>query len=107
MRLKRKLSILILTCIVVVSVGFWYMQQEINLGEDVAINPKVKNIVGEISEKYQVQYTSIMNGGKDSAIKINIYDKNNVQEVESFLKNNLFEDDLEHYEIDVSYNNKH
>ncbi|GGK03655.1 hypothetical protein GCM10007063_27490 [Lentibacillus kapialis] len=39
--------------------------------------------------------------------KINVYDKNNVPEAENYLKNNLSRYDLEHYEVEVFYNDEH
>ncbi|WP_430786958.1 hypothetical protein VBD025_15185 [Virgibacillus flavescens] len=100
MGVKGKLGLLVLTCIVIVSVGFWYMQNEINVDREVSIDTEVKKVVNEVSDEYQVHYTTISDG-KDSIISINVYDKSNVSEVESYLKNNLSEDDLDHYEVNV------
>src|SRR5699024_2057617 len=104
---KSKLSILVLTCVVIVFVGFWYIQNDTPDSKEATIDREVKGVVSEVSDKYQVQHTSIMNGGNDSVIKINVYDKNSVSDVESYLKTNLSGNDLEHYEVDVSYKDEH
>ncbi|MBP1947514.1 hypothetical protein [Virgibacillus litoralis] len=104
MGVKGKLGILVLTSVVIVSVCFWYTQNKLNLDREVAISTEVKKVVGEVSDKYQVHNTSIVNGGKNPTISINVYDKNNVPRVKSYLKTNLSEDDLEHYEVDVFSN---
>jgi len=104
---KSKLGILVLTCVVIVFVGFWYIQNDIPDSKEATIDGEIKDVVSGVSDKYQVQHTSIMNGGKDSVIKINVYDKNSVSEVENHLKTNLSGNDLEHYEVDVFYKDEH
>ncbi|MCM3757657.1 hypothetical protein M3197_09160 [Sporosarcina aquimarina] len=49
--------------------------------------------------KYEVQSTQI--GITDPVITIDVYDKNDIPEIEKYLKAKLSKDDLEHYEIEI------
>ncbi|EGQ19188.1 hypothetical protein HMPREF9372_3755 [Sporosarcina newyorkensis 2681] len=90
MGIKRKLGALILTSIIVMSVVFLYTQQK----------PYSTELVMEsLWDKYEVQSTGI--GITDPVISIDVYDKNDIPEVEKYLKSNLSKDDLEHYEIEI------
>ncbi|GGK03667.1 hypothetical protein GCM10007063_27500 [Lentibacillus kapialis] len=75
MGIKGKLGIFVLTCVVIVSVGFWYTQNGKNPDREATIDREVKGVVAEVSDKYQVQYTSIRNGGKNPVIKIRVNTK--------------------------------
>jgi len=90
MGVKRKLGTLILASVIVMSVVFWYSQQEPYSTELV-----VKNLF----DKYEVQSTQI--GSTDPVIWIDVYDKNDIPEVENYLIAKLSKDDLEHYDIEV------
>ena len=43
-------------------------------------------------------------GDKDPVIWIDVYNKNDIAEVEKYVTENLSKDDLEHYEVDVFSN---
>ena len=44
-------------------------------------------------------------GGTDPVIWIDVYNKNDIVEVEKYVKENLSKDDLEHYEV-IVFSNK-
>lgn len=90
MVVKRKTGTLILTSIIVMSGVFWYSQQE---------PYSTELVVNTLFDKYEVQGTGI--GVTDPVISIDVYDKNDIPEVEKYLKAKLSKDDLEHYEIEV------
>ena len=87
---KRKLGTLILATIIVLSLVFWYVQKE---------PYSTERVVSSLFDKYDVQSTQI--GGTDPVIWIDVYDKNDIPEVEKYLKANLSKEDLDHYEIEV------
>ncbi|NYF26117.1 hypothetical protein [Sporosarcina sp. JAI121] len=90
MDVKRKFGALILTSVIVVSVVFWYTQQKLYSTEQV---------MNSLWDKYEVQSYQI--GDTDPVISIDVYEKNDIPEVEKYLKAKLSKDDLEHYEIEV------
>jgi len=90
MVVKRKLGIIILSSVIVISGGFWYSQQE---------PYSTELVVNTLFDKYEVQSTQI--GITDPVISIDVYDKNDIPEVETYLKAKLSKDDLKHYEIEV------
>lgn len=90
MGVKRKFGALILTSVIVMSVVFWYVQQK---------PYSTEQVIDSLWDKYEVQSTQI--GDTDPVISIDVYDKNDIPEVEKYLKAKLSEDDLEHYEIEV------
>ncbi|MEK5215997.1 MULTISPECIES: hypothetical protein [Psychrobacillus] len=90
MDVKRKLGTLILASIIVMSGVFWYSQQE-------PYNTEL--VVNTLFDKYEVQSSQI--GITDPIIWIDVYDKNDIPEVEKYLKAKLSKDDLEHYEVEV------
>jgi len=90
MGVKRKFVALILTSIIVMSVVIWYAQQK---------PYSTEQVVDSLWDKCEVQSTQI--GVTDPVISIDVYDKNDIPEVEKYLKAKLSKDDLEHYEIEV------
>ena len=90
MGVKRKLGALILTSVIVMSVVFWYTQQK---------SYSTEQVMNSLWDKYEVQSTQI--GDTDPVIWIDVYEKNDIPEVEKYLKAKLSKDDLEHYEIEV------
>lgn len=87
---KRKLGTLILASVIVMSVVFWYSLQ----------GPySTELVVDTLFDKYEVQSTQI--GITNPVIWIDVYDKNDIPEVEKYLKAELSKDDFEHYEIEV------
>lgn len=90
MGVKRKLGALILTSVIVMSMVFWYTQQK---------PYSTELVMNSLWDKYEVQSTQI--GDTDPVIWIDVYDKNDIPEVEKYLKAKLSKDDLEHYEIEV------
>ena len=90
MRVKRKLGTLILTSIIVISGVFVYSQQE---------PYSTELVVNTLFDKYEVQSSQI--GITDPVISIDVYDKNDIPNVETYLKAKLSKNDLEHYEIKV------
>lgn len=90
MGVKRKLGALILTSVIVMSVVFWFVQKE---------PYSTELVMDSLWDKYEVQSTQI--GITDPVITIDVYDKNDIPEVEKYLKAKLSKDDLEHYEIEI------
>jgi len=90
MGVRRKFGALILTSVIVMSVVFWYTQQK---------PYSTELVMNSLWDKYEVQSTQI--GVTDPIISIDVYDKNDIPEVEKYLKAKLSKDDLEHYEIEV------
>jgi len=90
MGVKRKLGTLILMSIIVMSGVFWYLQQE---------PYSTELVVNTLFDKYEVQSSQI--GITDQIISIDVYDKNDIPEVEAYLKTKLSKNDLKHYEIEV------
>ncbi|MDW0110057.1 hypothetical protein [Sporosarcina aquimarina] len=90
MGVKRKLGALILTSVIVMSVVFWFVQKE---------PYSTELVMDSLWDKYEVQSTQI--GITDPVITIDVYDKNDIPEVEKYLKAKLYKDDLEHYEIEI------
>ncbi|MEY9974173.1 hypothetical protein ABH966_004583 [Lysinibacillus sp. RC46] len=90
MGVKRKFGALIITSVIVMSVVFWYAQQK---------PYNTEQVIDSLWDKYEVQSTQI--GVTDPVISIDVYDKNDIPEVEKYLKAKLSKDDLEHYEIEV------
>jgi len=93
MGVKSKFRILILACVVVVSALVWYTQKE---------PYSTEAVVSSVWDKYGVQSTQI--GNTDPIIWIDVYDKNDIPEVEEYVKDNLSKDDLKHYEVNVFSN---
>ncbi|WP_251660913.1 hypothetical protein [Sporosarcina aquimarina] len=56
-------------------------------------------VMDSLWAKYEVQSTQI--GITDPVITIDVYDKNDIPEIEKYLKAKLSKDDLEHYEIEI------
>ncbi|MET3658858.1 hypothetical protein [Sporosarcina psychrophila] len=90
MGVKRKFGALILTSVIVMSVVFWYTQQKPDSTEQV---------MNALWDTYDVQSYQI--GDTDPVISIDVYDKNDIHEVEKYLKAKMSKDDLKHYEIVV------
>ena len=90
MGVKRKVGALMLTSVILMSVGFWYSQQE---------PYSTEQVMNSLWDKYEVQSTGI--GATDPVISIDVYDKNDIPEVEKYLKAKLSKDDLEYYEIEI------
>ena len=90
MVVNRKFGAIFLTSVIVMSVLFWYTQQK---------PYSTKQVMNSLWDKYEVQSTQI--GDTDPVIWIDVYDKNDVPEVEKYLKAKLSRDDLEYYEIEV------
>ncbi|GKV54492.1 hypothetical protein NCCP2222_04390 [Sporosarcina sp. NCCP-2222] len=88
--IKSKPGVLILSSVIVLAIIFWYMQKE---------PYSTTRVVNSLSEKFEIQSTQI--GITDPVISIDVYDKNDIPEVEKYLKENLFKDDLRHYEIEI------
>ena len=87
---KRKLGTLILASVIVLSIVFLYIQKEPNSTEQV---------LSSLFENYDVNSTQI--DGIDPVIWIDVFDKNDIPEVEKYLKSKMSKDDLKHYEIVV------
>ncbi|AVK84534.1 hypothetical protein C3943_13605 [Lysinibacillus sp. B2A1] len=49
--------------------------------------------------KHNVQSTMI--GDTDPNLDVSVYDKKDITDVKSYLENNLSEEDLEHYKLNV------
>ncbi|QUW20463.1 hypothetical protein JSQ81_11380 [Sporosarcina sp. Marseille-Q4063] len=87
---KRKFGAIILASVIVISGVFLYLQKE---------PYSTELVLNSLWENYEVQSTQI--GVTDPVITIDVYDKNDISEVEKFLKANLSKDDLKKYEIEV------
>jgi hypothetical protein len=90
MSVNRKFGALILAGIIVMSGVFLYLQKE---------PYRTELVLDSLWEKYEVQSTQI--GITDPVITIDVYDKNDISDVEKFLKANLSKEDLKKYEIEV------
>lgn len=90
MGVKRKFGALILTSVIGMSVVFWYTQQK---------PYSTEQVMNSLWDTYEVQSYSI--GDTDPVISIDVYDKNDIPEVEKYLKAKLSKADLKHYEIEV------
>lgn len=93
MRIKGKLGLLILVCVVVVSALFWYIEKE---------PYSTESVVQSMWDKYEVQSFQI--GETNRVISVDVYDKDDISEVEEYLKENLSKEDLMQYEIEVFSN---
>lgn len=90
MGVLKKLGILIVGCVIAVSALFWYGQ----------IEPySTEAVVGSLIDEYNVQ--SIQIGDTDPVISVDVYDEDDIEEVESYLKSNLSKKDLKYYELNV------
>ncbi|MFE7064730.1 hypothetical protein ACFVAD_21610 [Sutcliffiella sp. NPDC057660] len=92
--MKNKFRLLILGCVLVGSAIFWYTQKE---------PYSTEVVVNSVWDKFEVQSTQI--GVTDPVIWIDVYNKNDIAEVEKYVTENLSKDDLEHYEVNVFSNN--
>ncbi len=90
MSIKSKLGLLIIAGVIVMSIVFWYVLRE---------PYSTELVVHSLWDKFEVQSTSI--GDTDPVISIDIFDKNDIPEVEKYLKSKLSKEDLEHYRIEV------
>lgn len=88
--MKSKFGVLILSCVIVVSALFWYSQKE---------PYSTEVVVNSVWDKYEVQSTNI--GDTDPVIWIDVYNKNDIELVNDYVKENLSKKDLEHYEVIV------
>lgn len=93
MGMKSKFGLLILGCVIVGSALFWYTQKE---------PYSTEVVVNSVWDKFEVQ--SIQIGDTDPVIWIDVYNKNDIAEVEKYVKRNLSKGDLEHYEVNVFSN---
>ncbi|WP_404468665.1 hypothetical protein [Sutcliffiella horikoshii] len=90
--MKGKFGLLAL-CVILGSALFWYTKKE---------PYSTEVVVNSVWDKFEVQSTQI--GDKDPVIWIDVYNKNDIAEVEKYVTENLSKDDLEHYEVDVFSN---
>ncbi len=90
--MKGKFGLLAL-CVILGSALFWYTQKE---------PYSTEVVVNSVWDKFEVQSTQI--GDKDPVIWIDVFNKNDIAEVEKYVTENLSKDDLEHYEVDVFSN---
>ena len=90
MGVKRKFGALILTTFIVMSTVFLYAGQK---------PYSTELVIESLWEKFAVQGTGI--GITDPVITIDVYDKNDIPEVEKYLKAKLSKKDLEYYEIEI------
>jgi len=90
MKVKGRLGIFVLACVIVVSALFWYTQKE---------PYSTEAVMDSIWDKYNVQSTMI--GGTDPILDVSVYDEVDINKVESYLESNLSEEDLEHYKLNV------
>ncbi|MBY0223957.1 hypothetical protein [Sporosarcina aquimarina] len=56
-------------------------------------------VMDSLWDNHNVQSTSI--GDTDSVLDVSVYEEKDITEVESYLKNNLSKEDLEHYKLIV------
>ena len=90
MSVKSKLGTLIIASVIAMSVVFWYVLKE---------PYSTELVVDSLWNKFEVQSTQI--GDTDPFISIDVFDKNDIPEVEKYLKSKLSKDDLEHFRIEV------
>ena len=96
MRLKGKLGIFVSICAVIGIALFGFMQKE---------PYSTKAVMDSVWDKYNVQSTMIGGESTDDTatptLWVDVYDEDDIPQVENHLKKNLSQDDLEYYEIDV------
>lgn len=90
MSIKSRLGSLIITGVIVMSIVFWYVLKE---------PYSTELVVHSLWDKFEVQSTSV--GDTVPIISIDVFDKNDIPEVEKYLKSKLSKEDLEHYRIEV------
>jgi hypothetical protein len=90
MKVKSKLGIFILASAVIGIALFGFMQKE---------PYSTETVMESLSDKHNVQSTMI--GDTDPVLDVSVYDKKNIHQVESYLKDNLSKEDLEYYELNV------
>ncbi|WP_054860089.1 hypothetical protein [Gracilibacillus sp. JCM 18860] len=61
-----------------------------------------ESAVQSVWDKYDVQSTMI--GESDPVIWVDVYDKNEIPEIEEYLQNRLSKEDMEKYKIEVFSN---
>lgn len=99
MRKKHKVGIFILVIVAIISALFWNGQSE---------PYSTEAVVDSVWEKYEVQsfeigeYQDPSDG--DPVISIDVYDKNDIANVEKYLQDKLSKDDLAKYELNVFSN---
>lgn len=90
MILKRKLGVLILTSVMVTTAVFWHTHQK---------PYSTEQVMNSLGDKYDLQSYQI--GDTDPVLWIDVYEKNDIPEVEEYLKSKLSKEDMEHYKIEV------
>ncbi|WP_374963266.1 hypothetical protein [Lysinibacillus sp. RS5] len=90
MGVKSKFGILILACAVIWIALFVFTQKE---------PYSTEAVMDSLWVKHNVQSTMI--GDTDPVLEVSVFDEKDITVVESYLKNNLSKEDLEHYEINV------
>src|SRR5690625_53522 len=90
MKLKTKIGILVSLCAVIGIALFGFMQKE---------PYSTEAVMDSLWDKQNVQSTMI--GETDPVLDVSVYDEKDINDVKSYLKNNLSEEDLKHYELNV------
>lgn len=90
--MKSKFGLLILACVIVGAALFGYTQKE---------PYSTEVVVNSVWGKFEVQSTQIRD--TDPVIWIDVYNKNDIVEVEKYVTENLSKEDLKHYEVNVFF----
>ena len=99
MSLKRRSVIFFLTCFVIGSALFWYLQKESYSAEKVAFS---------VMDRYEVNSVQAgeqgVVGDTSFVIWIDVFDKSEIPKVEKYLQRKLSKEDLALYDIQVFAN---
>src|SRR5690625_1055944 len=90
MRLKSKFVILVSLCVVIRIDIFGILQKE---------PYSTEAVMDSLWDKQNVQSTMI--GKTDPVLDVSVYDEKDINDVKRYLKNNLSEEYLKHYELNV------
>lgn len=91
MGVLKKLGILIVGCHVAIVAVYGYGM----------IEPySTETVIESVWDEYEVQSTQIV-GGTVPMISVDVYDEDDIKEVENYFKRHLTKADLEYYQLDV------
>jgi len=90
MGVKSKFGIFVLACAVIGIALFVFTQKE---------PYSTEAVMDSLWVKHNVQSTMI--GDTDPVLDVSVYDEKDITVVKSYLENNLSEEDLEHYKLNV------
>ena len=100
MSVKRRFVIFFVTCFVIGSAFFWYLQKESYSAEKVAFS---------VMDRYEVNSVQAgeqgVVGDTSFVIWIDVFDENDIPKIETYLQRKLSKEDRALYDIQVFSNN--